>query len=88
MEIANVSTLLELCLNSGANRSDGVRPSEAPVLSNNGFILCLFVCLFAGGRRRDRGHDEKWDQTGKEMAQCHLTHNDAQNFQDGAEGSG
>lgn len=42
----------------------------------------------AGSGRRDRGHDEKWDQTGKEMAKRHLTHNDAQNFQDGAEGSG
>lgn len=43
----------------------------------------VIIAFVTGGG----GHDEKWEQTGKEMAQRHLTHNDKKNFQDGAEGS-
>ncbi len=45
--------------------------------------------LLSGGRgRNSRRSSEKWQQTGKEMAQRHLAYNDPQNIQDGAEGSG
>lgn len=81
VETANVSALLKLSLNS--------EEIELMVLeaSVKGWETEGFVASVAGGRGT-RGPDEKWEQTGKEVAQRHLAHDDAQNFQAGAEGSG
>lgn len=53
-----------------------------------GNYQCSFSWIAGAGRRSVRGSVKKWQQTGKEMAQCHLTHHDAENVQDGAKGSG
>lgn len=59
------------------------------LLQHTSTLVSADGSLIAGaGGRRVRGSVQEWQQTGKEVAQRHLTHHDTKNIQDGAKGSG